>query len=190
VSYSPPVAVPPAPVVPVPPPEALPPRQAPLRPPFAAPPAPAAPALSPLDLAQGPRCPVCGRINKLGARFCGGCGTALSGRPPARLQVLGPKGVLWERPIMENENPFTIGRRSISRNIFPHLDLTYSDPNAYISRRHAQILADGRGYSIEDLGSENGTFVNDMRLAPNRPHLLRNGDIVQIGKLQMQFSQG
>jgi pSer/pThr/pTyr-binding forkhead associated (FHA) protein len=104
--------------------------------------------------------------------------------------VLGPKGVLWERPILENENPFTIGRRSISRNIFPHLDLTYSDPNAYISRRHAQIVANGRGYSIEDLGSENGTFVNDMRLAPNHPHVLRNGDIVQIGKLQMQFSQG
>ena len=133
---------------------------------------------------------MCGRINKLGARFCGGCGTALIARPPAKLQVLGPKGVLWERPILESENPFTIGRRSISRNIFPHLDLTYSDPNAYISRRHAQILADGRGYSLEDLGSENGTFINDMRLAPNRPQLLRNGDIVQIGKLQMQFSLG
>jgi serine/threonine-protein kinase len=190
VPYTPPVQAPlPQPPVAVPP---APPPQAPVQRPVVPPPVtvPPAPALSAADLAQGPRCPVCGRINKLGARFCGACGTALGGRPAARLQVLGPKGVLWERPILENENPFTIGRRSISRNIFPHLDLTYSDPNAYISRRHAQIVANGRGYSIEDLGSENGTFVNDMRLAPNHPHVLRNGDIVQIGKLQMQFSQG
>lgn len=184
-----------APVQPVAPPrspvEFSPPPQAPVQPvvPRTPPPTPT-PPLSPADLAQGPRCPVCGRINKLGARFCGGCGTVLVVRPPARLQVLGPKGVLWERPILESENPFTIGRRSISRNVFPHLDLTYSDPNAYISRRHAQIVADERGYSIEDLNSENGTFVNDMRLAPNHPTPLRNGDVVQIGKLQMLFNQG
>ncbi len=186
VAAPPPIQVAPPPRPPV---EISPPQQAPAQPvvPRAQ---PSPPPLSPVDLAQGPRCPVCGRINKLGARFCGGCGTALVARPPARLQVLGAKGVLWERPLLENENPFTIGRRSISRNIFPHLDLTYSDPNAYISRRHAQIVADARGYTIEDLNSENGTFVNDMRLAPNRPIPLRNGDVVQIGKLQMLFNQG
>ena len=154
-------------------------------------PVPVPPAATPrAETPRGPRCPTCGRVNKPRARFCGACGTALVDRPPARFQVLGPKGVLWERPILENENPFVIGRRSISRNIFPHLDLTYSDPNAYISRRHAQVVADERGYNVEDLGSENGTLLNDVRLPPYRRTPLRNGDVVQIGKIQLQFTQG
>ena len=98
--------------------------------------------------------------------------------------------MLWERPILESENPFVLGRRSISRNIYPQLDLTYSDPNAYISRRHAQIIADTHGYSVEDLDSENGTALNDVRLAPRRPTPLRNGDIIQVGKIQLLFNQG
>jgi hypothetical protein len=152
---------------------------------------PATPTVRPtVDVAFGPRCPACGRVNKVGARFCGACGTALGARPPARFQVVGPRGVLWERPILETENPFVIGRRSISRNIYPHLHLTYSDPSAYISRRHAQVIANEQGYNVEDLGSENGTFLNDVRLAPHRRTPLRNGDVVQIGKIQLQFVQG
>jgi len=135
-------------------------------------------------------CPNCGYFNKLGARFCGNCGTSLAGRPPARLQVLGPRGVLWERRIAENENPFVIGRRSLSRHIFPHIDLTYSDPAAYVSRRHAEVTADTQGYHLVDLGSENGTFLNEQRVAANKPILLHNGDIIQVGKVQMQFAVG
>ncbi|HUS17455.1 MAG TPA: protein kinase [Chloroflexia bacterium] len=153
--------------------------------PVATPPAGLAPAPGPTV-----PCPHCGHSNKPAARFCGSCGATLGGRPPARLQVLGPRGVLWERRIASTENPFVIGRRSLSRNIFPHVDLTYSDPAAYVSRRHAQIVADAQGYSLEDLGSENGTFVNDVRLKANAPVLLRNGDLVQVGKVQMQFSIG
>jgi pSer/pThr/pTyr-binding forkhead associated (FHA) protein len=104
--------------------------------------------------------------------------------------VLGPRGVLWERRIAPDENPFVIGRRSLSRQIFPHIDLTYSDPSAYVSRRHAQIIADAQGYSLEDLGSENGTYLNSTRVPANQPILLHNGDIIQVGKVQMQFSVG
>ncbi len=135
-------------------------------------------------------CPNCGYFNKLGARFCGNCGTSLAGRPLARLQVLGPRGVLWERRIAETENPFIIGRRSLSRHIFPHIDLTYSDPAAYVSRRHAEITGDPQGYHLVDLGSENGTFLNEQRVAANKPILLHNGDIIQVGKVQMQFAVG
>ncbi len=154
----------------------------------AAPPRPAVqPFPAPAPVAH-PRCPKCGHVNKPGARFCGACGTSLAGRPPAVLQVLGPRGVLWERRIASNENPFLIGRRSVSRQVFPHIDLTYSDPAAYISRRHAQILIDERGYRLQDLGSENGTFVNDVRIPSNQAVPLHNGDIIQVGKVQMQFS--
>jgi hypothetical protein len=159
-----------------------------------APVAPAAPRPAtvppPVAPGHGTNCPNCGYINKLGARFCGNCGASLAGRPPARIQVLGPRGVLWERRIAPDENPFVIGRRSLSRQIFPHIDLTYSDPSAYVSRRHAQIIADAQGYSLEDLGSENGTYLNSTRVPANQPILLHNGDIIQVGKVQMQFSVG
>ncbi len=163
-------------------------------PPAMAPVAPAAPRPAtvppPVAPGHGTNCPNCGYINKLGARFCGNCGASLAGRPPARIQVLGPRGVLWERRFAPDENPFVIGRRSLSRQIFPHIDLTYSDPSAYVSRRHAQIIADAQGYSLEDLGSENGTYLNSTRVPANQPILLHNGDIIQVGKVQMQFSVG
>jgi serine/threonine-protein kinase len=133
-------------------------------------------------------CMVCGASNQSKAHFCGRCGASLAGRPAGRIQVLGPNGVLWERRVLEN--PFNIGRRSLSRQIFPHLDLTYNDPAAYVSRQHARILADAGGYFIEDLGSANGTFLNDRRLPGGVPTRLRNGDRVRIGKVQCNFILG
>jgi serine/threonine-protein kinase len=133
-------------------------------------------------------CMVCGYTNHKRAHFCGRCGASLAGRPPGKLQVLGPNGVLWERRIVEN--PFNIGRRSLSRQIFPHLDLTYNDPAAYVSRQHARIVADAGGYFLEDLGSANGTFLNDRRLPAGVPTRMRNGDRVRIGKVQMTFILG
>lgn len=133
-------------------------------------------------------CMVCGTTNQGKAHFCGRCGASLAGRPAGKLQVLGPNGVLWERRILEN--PFNIGRRSLSRQVFPHLDLTYNDPAAYVSRQHARIVADAGGYFIEDLGSANGTYLNDRRLPPNVPTRLRNGDRVRIGKAQVNFILG
>jgi serine/threonine protein kinase len=133
-------------------------------------------------------CMVCGATNQGKAHFCGRCGASLAGRPPGKIQVLGPNGVLWERRILEN--PFNIGRRSLSRQIFPHLDLTYNDPAAYVSRQHARILSDAGGYFLEDLGSANGTFLNDRRLPGGVPTRLRNGDRVRIGKVQCNFTLG
>ena len=48
-----------------------------------------------------------------------------------------------------------------------------------VSRRHARISLGESGYIIEDLGSSNGTFVNDERI--QTPRLLRAGDRVKIG---------
>jgi serine/threonine protein kinase len=147
-----------------------------------------APTQAPEDDEEEHTCMVCGYTNQNRAHFCGRCGASLAGRPPGKLQVLGPNGVLWERRV--TENPFNIGRRSLSRQIFPHLDLTYNDPAAYISRQHARIVADAGGYFLEDLGSANGTFLNDRRLPPGVPTRMRNGDRVRIGKTQLTFILG
>ena len=73
--------------------------------------------------------------------------------------------------------------------------LRASDGALYITKfqnnpQHARILADAGGYFVEDLGSANGTFLNDRRLPGGVPTRLRNGDRVRIGKVQCTFTLG
>lgn len=51
-------------------------------------------------------------------------------------------------------------------------------PDRQVSRNHARIFWDSYGYSIEDLGSKNGTHVNGIDVI--KPHSLDDGDEVQI----------
>jgi len=53
-----------------------------------------------------------------------------------------------------------------------------------VSRRHAELLHDGQHYTIRDLGSLNGTFVNRQRVESAELH---DDDEVQIGKYRMTF---
>ena len=53
--------------------------------------------------------------------------------------------------------------------------------SAEVSRRHARLRLDPAGqYTIEDLGSTNGTFVNGQRISVPVP--LRPGDVVMLGE--------
>ncbi|WP_218079684.1 FHA domain-containing protein [Anthocerotibacter panamensis] len=72
-------------------------------------------------------------------------------------------------------------RRGTTR---PELDLT-DLPNAHVvSREHARISWDpnSQGYTLVDLNSRNGTFLNGSPLAPRQAYPLRNGDQVQLGR--------
>ncbi len=61
-------------------------------------------------------------------------------------------------------------------------DIPIDDPST--SRNHARFLATPRGYLVEDLGSKNGTLVNDL---PAESHLLKDGDRVLIGSTLAVF---
>jgi len=50
-----------------------------------------------------------------------------------------------------------------------------------VSRRHARIVIDGQGSTIEDLGSKNGTYVNDRRV--HGPTPVADGDHIRVGSL-------
>jgi len=52
-------------------------------------------------------------------------------------------------------------------------------PNGNLSRQHARLTPEGQGYRLEDLGSLNGTFVNETRLT--QPQQLAHGDRVRLG---------
>lgn len=78
----------------------------------------------------------------------------------------------------------SIGRRSVSRGINPDIDLTGPPEDSGVSHLHGVLIAqpDG-GWAVVDLGSSNGTVVNDSAasLRPNTPHPLRDGDHFHLG---------
>lgn len=53
-----------------------------------------------------------------------------------------------------------------------------------VSRRHAEFTRQGTVFSVSDIGSLNGTYVNGARI-DRQP--LTNGDVVQIGKFRLTF---
>ena len=57
--------------------------------------------------------------------------------------------------------------------------------DARVSRRHAIIRRQGSGYTVEDLGSSNGTYVNERRLTA--PVVLQHGDVVRLGACRMHY---
>lgn len=52
-----------------------------------------------------------------------------------------------------------------------------------VSRLHAEISYVNDQYVLQDLGSSNGTFVNDTRLEPHRLYRLEANDLLRFGKL-------
>src|ERR1044072_6698896 len=84
-------------------------------------------------------------------------------------------GKLEDTVISMNEGPVLIGRQA---------GATLKIGNASVSRRHAIIERDGDRFVIADLGSRNGTFVNDV---PVRRRELQHGDRVRIGDSQFFF---
>lgn len=81
-----------------------------------------------------------------------------------------------------------IGRWDADNGVFPDVDLDSHDPEAKVSRRHARIRMQNGVYSIEDLGSTNGTYVNrGRRLLPGMAQTLNDGDEVIVGKTFLRF---
>lgn len=74
-------------------------------------------------------------------------------------------------------SPVVIGRS-------PACNLVLEDE--YASGQHARLAPDGAGtWWIEDLGSRNGTSVDDERLA--QPRALAEGDIIRIGQTTLEL---
>lgn len=63
----------------------------------------------------------------------------------------------------------------------PHCDLRFDpDRDLDVSSRHASVMLKAEMYTLRDLGSTNGTFVNNKRLTAD--HVLVHGDVIQFGK--------
>lgn len=62
--------------------------------------------------------------------------------------------------------------------------------NKMISRSHCKICKRGSQYTITDLQSANGTYVNKVRLQPNQSVLINNGDIIRLANSDFQVTIG
>ena len=71
-------------------------------------------------------------------------------------------------------------RTTVGRH--PNSDIFLDDVT--VSRKHAEFLSAGEGYSVRDVGSLNGTYVNRERVDSV---VLQAGDEVQIGKYRLTF---
>ncbi|GAB1420439.1 hypothetical protein MASR2M15_05370 [Anaerolineales bacterium] len=80
-----------------------------------------------------------------------------------------------------------LGRIDGEQEIYPEVDLTqFGGRDTGVSRRHAIIIAKDNRVTLEDLGSSNGSFVNDERVKPNESRRIYDGDTIQLGKLKLQ----
>jgi pSer/pThr/pTyr-binding forkhead associated (FHA) protein len=67
-------------------------------------------------------------------------------------------------------------------------DILMPEADPSVSRRHAALQRDASGlWWLVDLASRNGTKVGPLRVAPDRPYQLRDGDRFQIGTNEMEF---
>lgn len=79
-------------------------------------------------------------------------------------------------------SPFVIGREDAALTI---------TGDRQISREHAAINYEAGSYTITDLRSSNGTFLDDIRLQPNEPAPLQPDSLIRLGQVtQLRFMAG
>ena len=84
--------------------------------------------------------------------------------------------------VMIQEGEFILGRSTGEEVKEGFVDLKpfggYEDG---VSRRHALIRRTGQSYEYLDIGSSNGTWLNEKRLSPDKPFPLENGAVTCLG---------
>ena len=148
-------------------------------------------------------CPECGFQNPETANYCSRCGALLVVETGVEttlsfdvdeaaengdsllntLGITGPAlvvrsgGGIAGQPFQPGEGRTLVGRS-------PECDIFLDDVT--VSRRHAEIVREGDEFTIRDLGSLNGTYVNRKRIESAE---LADDDEVQIGKYRLTFLQ-
>ncbi len=96
------------------------------------------------------------------------------GKAPGQIVVLDEKG-------KKSKAIKLLGTVQIGRADACHLKL----PDTYVSQFHARIFPQDGSWFVEDLGSTNGTFLNQRKVAA--PSEVRAGDRVRVGKTTLEL---
>jgi pSer/pThr/pTyr-binding forkhead associated (FHA) protein len=127
------------------------------------------------------QCPVCKEFNPPGVQFCIECGLVFDralpedafGAPVVQLPVLVDAA---GREYIVREGVNRLGRMG---------DVQIEDPR--VSRQHAELRKDGQAFSVQDLGSTNGTFVEGVRLQPGEVRELAPGQSLSLGGFEVKL---
>ncbi|HET9706164.1 MAG TPA: FHA domain-containing protein [Vicinamibacterales bacterium] len=113
-------------------------------------------------------------LHKHGYAFCGQA-IEIAPPPPARdaLRVW----LLWNDRVL----PLAEGENVIGRD--PSCGVWLDQPG--VSRRHARVVVTDDVAEIEDLGSTNGTFVNEIAIGG--PRQLRDAEMIQVGSVDLKY---
>ena len=88
--------------------------------------------------------------------------------------------VVMKDGVIERVHP--IGRTNVTVGRLEYNDLVIDHPS--ISRAHVRVGFDGAGWFVEDLGSTNGTFLNDGQVERDALHW---GDRIRAGEYTLHF---
>lgn len=158
-----------------------------------------------------PYCTNCGHQNPAEARFCSQCGTRLAGSAAAESESEATATITFdvaERGPAQTESAavdalpegqallvvqrgpsagsrFLLNAEVVTAGRHPDSEIFLDDVT--VSRRHAEFRRDGSAYTVTDVGSLNGTYVNRDRIDSVT---LQDGDEVQIGKYRLVFFAG
>jgi predicted nucleic acid-binding Zn ribbon protein len=166
------------------------------------------------DLMPSVYCTGCGEANPEGSRFCSQCGTPLVRRqgervadttstislggsefddaseetsadsaavaalPPGTALLAVRRGPNAGSQFLLDSDLTLVGRH-------PDSDIFLDDVT--VSRRHAEFYRQGGRFTVRDVGSLNGTYVNRERIEEAQ---LNEGDEVQVGKFRLVFLLG
>ena len=158
-------------------------------------------------------CPSCKKVTAHDATQCPQCGNVLVPMLPAMVTEPIPDNLFTETeslsdkripdlektdgialvvrgsddPILVAEKDFIIGRYD-PEETQPTIDLSMYNAGALgVSRRHARIQQQGDVYLVEDLGSTNGTWINQARVPAGKKQGLPNGATLQLGQMVLYF---
>ena len=147
-------------------------------------------------------CPECGFQSPAAVNYCARCGALLAHDTGGETTMsLAPEELRDEEPSalddtlrgtalvvrvgggLAGERFALVAERTlIGRS--PECDVFLDDVT--VSRRHAELIQAGQRFTIRDLGSLNGTFVNRRRVEAVE---LQDDDEVQVGKYRLTFLQ-
>lgn len=158
-------------------------------------------------------CPECGHAVSETDHFCAACGRDLMNNPlehtgmhtvvvPGDPNSTGlpsavgsgqaqdiPRGgallIVHRGPGEGTEFPLSASADVVGVGRAPESDVFLDDVT--VSRRHAEFRRGAEGWSVRDVGSLNGTYVNRVRIEDQK---LTGGEEVQIGKFRFIFLVG
>jgi hypothetical protein len=153
---------------------------------------------------NGVFCNQCGHRNPAGSNFCSSCGAVLdvdgdehtitfaAPEPEAEddltvqyRDVAPDKGLLLVKRGPNAGTTYELGADVVRAGRHPASDIFLDDIT--VSRRHAEFVRGPAGWTMRDVGSLNGTYLNRER---TDEAVLSNGDEVQIGKFKLVYLAG